>query len=133
MGGISCPFLFGAFMLEKLFPGDRVMCIPVPSDGGRILIPYGTCGIVINGEEEHYGITLFGKPIKKVCCVVRFENHLCPFHESGNWLRVRPGLMKITPDETMREEEREVMELDALPPLVTIEQVKQMFERKDNV
>jgi len=93
--------------MEKLLPGDQVMCIPALSDGRTILIPYGTCGEIIDGEAEHDGLSIFGNHVKKLCCVVRFESHLCQFHVSGNWLRVREGLMKITPDEKMKEEENE--------------------------
>jgi hypothetical protein len=118
-------------MFEKLIPGDQVMCIPASDDiGGVMLIPYGTCGVVVQGEALHDGLTFHGKEIIKICCVVRFESHLCPFHPSGNWLRVRPGLMKITPEEQMKEEETEVMAEDALPPLLTVNQLRQLFAER---
>jgi len=93
-------------MLERLVPGDQVMCIPTESDYGyKIGVPYGACGEIIEGEAEHQGLNYDGTSVKKLCCVVRFENYICQFHSSGNWLRERPGLMKITPDEKMKEEE----------------------------
>lgn len=121
-------------MFERLVPGDQVMCIPTVSDYGYELgAPYGTCGEIIEGEAEHKGLNYKGEIVKKLCCIVRFESHICPFHPSGNWLRVRPGLMKITPDDQMREEEREVIAEDALPPLLTIDQLRQLFsERGDH-
>lgn len=115
-------------MFERLVPGDQVMCVPASDDiGGEVLIPYGTCGVIIEGEALHEGLTNLGLVMTINCCIVRFESHLCSFHASGNWLRVRPGLMKITPDEKMKEEEKDVIAEDALPPLLTVDQLRHLF------
>lgn len=119
-------------MLERLVPGDRVMCIPTEDDRGcTILIPYGAGGVIVEGDGDHEGSNLLGGSIKKRnSCIVKFDNHVCFFHKSGNWVRVRSGLMKITPDETMKEEEKEVIEMDALPPLLTLEQAANLFKNE---
>lgn len=121
-------------MKERLVPGDQVMCIPTANDRGyMIAIPYGTCGEIVESEDMSKAVDNLGNVIHKIGCVVRFPTHICEFHPSGNWVRESAGLMKITPDEQLKEEEKDVIAEDALPPLLTVDQLRQLFaERGDN-
>lgn len=118
-------------MLEKLVPGDQVMCIPAANDRGCVIgVPYGTCGEIIKSESISEAIDNVGNVTHKMGCIVRFPSHICEFHPSGNWVRESAGLMKITPDDKLKEEEREVIAEDALPPLLTVDQLRQLFANR---
>jgi len=97
-------------MFEKLVSGDQVMKIPAyipgftPAPARSNDIPNGACGIVEESEatlpfiypEKYSHQTLYGYG-----CYVIFKNH--PNH--GKVFFFRQQLMKITPDEKMKEEE----------------------------
>ena len=94
-------------MFEKLVKGDRVLKIPAPKDIIEgTAVPYGASGIVVKNEdyfpcwsdegiEEKYG------------CVILYDNKInaCPHTDDGTWFRVREGLMKISPDESLKDDE----------------------------
>lgn len=119
-------------MLEKLNPGDRIMNVPAKGDV-NLLVPYGACGIVVEGEGMLEAVNLDGTITVLYGCSIEFENQpKCVFAASGYWFRVREGLMKISPDESLEKEEQENIILDSIPPLVTIEQANQLIQRNNN-
>lgn len=116
-------------MLEKLVPGDRVMKIPAKGDDFEPIVPYGAFGVVLEGEGNFPCRNIHTNQTSiKYGCLVDFEKHRSP-HGTGRWFVVRDGLMKITPDEKLIEEETGVIKEDSLPPLLTIDQISHLFDK----
>lgn len=98
-------------MFEKLVPGDRVMKIPASSDDSindDMKAPFGASAVVIVGEKTMLTESLdTGQQYTKYGCIIKYDNECYDSPTlDGEWFRVREGLMKISPDEKLIEDER---------------------------
>lgn len=94
---------------ERLYPDDMVMKIPGPSCPGIFLdtedVPVGTCGTVLEGEGELTYWDHMMVPYVGYGCYVHFPS--CPTPNEKGWFINRPRLMKITPNDDLKNEKEE--------------------------